>query len=139
MKRTPLKRGKALERKAPMKRGKRLAPKKSRRLAKPLHSDPALPAVDEGHLDRVRALGCVVCFNLGRGWVPACAHHLRTGYGEGQKAPDHEAIPLCAWHHQNGPIGEGFHNGTRTWQRRFGTELELLAQTNEQLQEKGPH
>lgn len=81
---------------------------------------------DPKHLDRVRELGCCIC-----GTHPASAHHIRHGQGMSQKADDHEAIPLCHYHHQ-GP--QGIHTlGTRTWQARYGTEEKLLEYTLAQL------
>ena len=76
---------------------------------------------DPAHLARVRALPCVVC-----GMTPSEAHHIREGSGMGQKAGDHEAISLCPYHHQTGPFGEAVHNGKRTFEAKYGTELELL-------------
>lgn len=78
---------------------------------------------DPDHLARVRAHGCMICC-----WAPAEAHHIRDGQvGAGQKASDHEAIGLCSYHHRTGPIGEAFHAGPREWERRHGTQRELLA------------
>lgn len=42
----------------------------------------------------------------------------------GQRAGHFETLPLCVGHHTG---KEGIHTlGTRTWQKKFGTELELL-------------
>ena len=51
------------------------------------------------------------------------AHHQRTGYGMGQRAPDWRAVPWCAIVHDE------FHNrlGAREWAKKYGiTELELV-------------
>lgn len=72
------------------------------------------------HLDRVAGLGCIVC---GR---PAGIHHITTGVGMGQRASHFETIPLCPDHHQHGGHGVAIHAGKKTWEARFGTELELL-------------
>lgn len=78
------------------------------------------------HLQKVRELGCIICKS------PASAHHIRNGQGMGQKASDYETIPLCHYHHQG---KEGIHVcGTKVWQMRFGTELELLEKTRDLLQ-----
>lgn len=60
--------------------------------------------------------------------VPAEIHHIRTGTGIGRKADQFDVIPLCALHHRNGNHGEALHAGQRTWEARFGSELELVAQ-----------
>jgi hypothetical protein len=44
----------------------------------------------------------------------------------GQRASHFETIPLCADHHQHGGHGVAIHAGKKTWEERFGTELELL-------------
>jgi hypothetical protein len=83
--------------------------------------------IDKDRLARVAMLPCMVC-----GHWPVAVHHCRMNAGTGQKAGDDETIPLCAWHHQTGP--QAFHNGPRIFQELYGTELELLAQTNAKLE-----
>lgn len=85
------------------------------------------------HLDAVAALGCIACRTLGHLDSPAEIHHIRSGQGLGQRASHAEALPLCPHHHRQGGHGEAFHAGKRTWQARFGTERELLAQVRELL------
>lgn len=83
------------------------------------------PKKDPKHLQRVRELGCIICQS------PANAHHIRAGNGLSQKASDYETIPLCHFHHQG---KEGIHTvGTRVWQMRFGTEIDLLEKTRRLL------
>jgi hypothetical protein len=89
---------------------------------------------ERAHLDKVARLGCVVCRNQGLGETPACLHHIREGQGGAMRASHYEVIPLCPHHHQHGGHGEAIHAGQETWEARFGTESELLAQT---LQEVG--
>ncbi|HEY2454122.1 MAG TPA: Ref family recombination enhancement nuclease [Scandinavium sp.] len=81
------------------------------------------------HLDRVAALGCVVCRNLRYGETPAETHHIRSGCGAGQRASHLRAIPLCPTHHRTGGFGIAIHAGQRTWEEKFGSEEELLTQT----------
>jgi len=80
------------------------------------------------HMGRVAALGCIVCRNLGYGYSPAVVHHIRNGYGVGQRAPHFETIGLCYPHHDGGKFGTAFHSGPKTWEAKFGTERELLEQ-----------
>ena len=75
------------------------------------------------------SLGCVVCRNLGYGPSEAEIHHLRAGMGMSQRSSDDKSIPLCPPHHRTGGHGVAFHAGPSIWQRKFGTELALHAQT----------
>lgn len=68
---------------------------------------------------RVRELGCILC------GAPASIHHINA-HGMGMKASDFEVLPLCKFHHQDGPFGEAVHNGKRTWEAKYGTERHLL-------------
>ena len=80
------------------------------------------------HMDRVAALGCLLCRRLGYHGTPAEVHHLRTGTGAGRRAGDTETIPLCPEHHRG---NTGLHGmGRKAFERAYGvTELELLAET----------
>ena len=75
--------------------------------------------------------GCVVCKKLGHGFVEAQIHHLRTGMGMGQR--NKLFIPLCHFHHQHPEYG--IHGGTKSWQKKYGTELELLEYYNSTVEE----
>lgn len=80
------------------------------------------------HMDKVADLGCIVCRNEGHGFSPAECHHPRTGVGAGRKSSDFDTIPLCPEHHRLGNHGIALHQGKKTWEARYGTELELLEQ-----------
>ena len=84
---------------------------------------------DRDRLARVAMLPCCVC-----GHWPVEVHHLRANVGTGQRAGDNETIPLCRWHHREGP--QAFHQGPRIFQELYGTELELLEKTNLLLEAK---
>lgn len=75
---------------------------------------------DMRHLEAVAALGCLLCS------APAEIHHVRAGQGMGQRAPHDRVLPLCRCHHREGGFGVAFHAGTREWQRRYGSEADLL-------------
>jgi len=82
----------------------------------------------KAHLARVAALGCVVCRNEGLGETPAQAHHINCGT-MGRKASDFETIPLCPTHHQYSGHGHiAVHDGLESFEARYGSERELLAQ-----------
>jgi len=110
-----------LKRKTPMKGGKRLRPRRPRREGG-IKPDPPR---NFPHMLLVKALACRVkgCQE------PAEAHHIREGYGRGQRASDLETIPLCRRHHREGGRCEALHQGRRFWQEVHGTELFHLGET----------
>ena len=80
-------------------------------------------------MGQVAALGCVACRNADRGPTPAQVHHL-TGYhfrATGKKAADTMTIPLCPECHT------ALHNAVERWQVANGTQVQLLAQTIEDV------
>lgn len=83
-------------------------------------------------LDRVAAMGCLICRKLGYPDSPACIHHQRSGVGKAQRASNYQVIPLCHFHHQG---QEGIHHmGLRAWEKHFGiTEVELVAQVQHEV------
>ena len=91
------------------------------------------------HMSRVRDLGCIACRNAGLGATAASAHHINAK-GVGMKVSDKETIPLCPIHHQYGDGSARFkghiavHRGLESFERRYGTERELLAQTLRELE-----
>lgn len=96
---------------------------------------------DKNHLSRVAEIGCVVCKNEGFGNTPAAIHHIRDGYGRGQRAPHSETLPLCPAHHQHGDgtpkyKGQvGYHFNPKAFEKKYGTERELLEQVRRILNE----
>lgn len=85
------------------------------------------------HYDKLSQLGCIVCHNLNYGFSPAHIHHIRHGAGAGQKSHWSKAIPLCALHHQHGGYGVALHAGQKEFEKRYGTETQLLEQVNKLL------
>lgn len=92
-----------------------------------------MDAMNKAHLRRIAEMGCIVCLREGLGKSPAEVHHIRAGQGMGQRADDTEAIPLCPLHHRLGGHGVAFHAGPRAFERRFGTERELLDDVRRRL------
>ncbi len=77
-------------------------------------------------MDRVADLGCIVCRNAGFGPTPATVHHIRDGQGCAQRASNFLVVPLCPEHHQG---KDSIHNDRQMFQARYGSELDMLAQT----------
>lgn len=88
---------------------------------------------EKAHLRRLADLGCIACLEVFGYASPAEIHHPRSGQGVGQRAGHFEAIPLCAQHHRHGGYGVAIHAGQREWEKRFGTERELLAAVRRRL------
>lgn len=88
---------------------------------------------EKRHMSRVAGLGCIVCRNEGYGASPAACHHIRAGQGMSQRASNYEVLPLCGAHHQTGGYGVAIHAGQKEWEKRYGTELELLSQVRREL------
>lgn len=82
---------------------------------------------ERDHLAKVASLGCIICENF------AEIHHIRTGMGMGQRNTNFNVIPLCHTHHRTGGHGIAIHAGKKTWQEKFGTELELLNKVKNKL------
>jgi hypothetical protein len=83
---------------------------------------------DAEYLGKIVALGCIVCRNLGYGYVPAEPHHMLDG---GRRIGHQHALPLCYDHHRSGrnddEVVSRDHN-QRRFEARNGTEADLLAQ-----------
>jgi len=78
---------------------------------------------------KVSELGCIICS------MPAEIHHL-TGAGMGLKSKDDEIMPLCPNHHRLGSFGNAVHNGTQTFEDRYGTQRELIELTKLKLKQE---
>lgn len=74
------------------------------------------------HLDRVANMGCLIC------GAPASIHHPRFACGMSQRSNHWFAIPLCKFHHQDGPFGQAIHNGCQEFERNHMSEVDMLAE-----------
>lgn len=84
------------------------------------------------HLTKVAALGCLCCLVDGRPYTPANIHHIREGYGMGQRASHFEVLPLCKGHHQGDDdrTKVAFHQSPEGWRRQYGSEIEQVRLIN---------
>lgn len=77
--------------------------------------------------------GCIACWLDGRGFSPACIHHILRG---GVRMGHLWTLPLCPGHHQDGHGAPGLiarHPWKVRFEERYGTELELLVLTYERV------
>ena len=88
------------------------------------------------HMDAVAKLGCVVCGSFLHTFAPAAIHHCGTTAG-GRK--NHfKVIGLCdPGHHKGRERGISFHPYHDEFEKRYGTETELLIKTYKRLDVMG--
>ena len=82
-------------------------------------------------INLISQLGCIVCNNEQRGYVPASVHHILTN---GKRTDHLQTIPLCPTHHQSGINNQLFvsrHPWRREFEKRYGSEYELLNKVKE--------
>lgn len=84
---------------------------------------------EKKHYEKLVKIGCIVCCNLGFGYSSPHIHHIRHGAGLAMRSHWSMAIPLCPMHHQHGGFGIALHAGQKTFEKKYGTESELLQQT----------
>ncbi len=85
---------------------------------------------EKEHLSKVASLGCFVCKN-----PETQIHHIRPkGTGIGRRSSHFETIPLCQKHHTG---AFSIHNKKILFEKKYGTEREMLKQTREKLNEQG--
>lgn len=82
---------------------------------------------EKRYLDKVASIGCVVCNNNFDFDTPAEIHHIGNGT-MGKKASNYDTIPLCHVHHRTGGYGVAVHAGRKEWEKKHGTEQDLLEQ-----------
>jgi len=94
----------------------------------------ALTKSDRARGDKLRELGCIVCLIHLELFTPPAIHHI-----DGKTKPGcHKlTIPLCPNHHQyssnSGQWVSRHGDGKNAFQEAYGTEAELLQQTNERI------
>lgn len=90
---------------------------------------------DKAYLEWLHTLPCSVSLCAERGVYQQieAAHVGARGFG--QKCPDSEAIPLCAWHHRIGPTSH--HRLGKTFWVYHGMDKEaLIAELNRRYTEQ---
>jgi hypothetical protein len=83
-------------------------------------------------LDAIVAHGCIACRMDGRGYVPACVHHILRG---SVRMGHLYSLPLCAGHHQHdttsGLIAR--HPYKARFEAHYGFEMDLLLKLQQEL------
>lgn len=78
---------------------------------------------------RLRELGCVVCWREFGVYTEPEIHHLKghPWSGMGKRADDSHSIPLCAVHHRHGSGSHiGYHQSPAQFEARYGSQGDLL-------------
>ena len=84
-------------------------------------------------MDQITNLGCIVCLKVWGLATPAEVHHIN---GKAKKGSQLETIPLCYAHHRGGkdtPSWSSRHPYKSRFEQRYGTELELLDYTRNEI------
>jgi len=97
-------------------------------MEKGTHLPPLSEKERRERFEALSELGCAIC-----GQPPQIHHLIGTKWrGMGQKADDRHTIPLCMKHHTG---SHGIHHmGMRKWEYRFGTQEELLLETDYKIE-----
>ncbi|MEO8627670.1 MAG: hypothetical protein ABI612_06150 [Betaproteobacteria bacterium] len=78
---------------------------------------------------RVAELPCLACGKHG-----VELHHIRKGIGAGRRATNFQVLPLCATCHRTGGHRIAYHAGSKVWQAKYGSELQLLEKVRRLLE-----
>lgn len=84
------------------------------------------------HFEKICELGCIVCLIFKDLYSPPVIHHNRKGLGMRQR-DDNKVIGLCPMHHDAGGPGVAIHASQKEFESRYGTEQQLLDETNKRL------
>lgn len=96
-----------------------------------------MTAAERKRMRKLVEIGCIVCRNERGCYTQPEIHHIVSA---GRRLGHCYTIPLCPGHHRASPAdsGEiGRHQNKTEFERRYGSEAELLEQVNGILSEKG--
>lgn len=102
----------------------------------PLGLKEPTPAADPAHLERIRALPCIVCWAHGLPQNSATtAHHPICGRYSRRRVADKLAIPLCDGHHQGDfdTSKIAIHRDRTLWVETYGPDTDWIAITQDML------
>jgi len=84
-------------------------------------------------MQKVAALGCIVCLIFEGEFTPASIHHID---GKTKPGAHKKVLPLCFRHHQEGSCCDEWvsrHPHKAQFESRYATEQELLEKVHELL------
>lgn len=87
-------------------------------------------AVELEFIQRVKELGCQICFQETGEYRYAEFHHIRR-YGSPKNHM--KGIPLCPEHHRTGGHGVAIHAGKKTWEERYGVQEDLMEEAYKRM------
>ena len=90
--------------------------------------------LERERLQAVADMPCYACFIDGLE-MQSEVHHIRSlkrGSGMGLRPSHFDTIPLCSGHHRTNKIS--VHLGKREFEKRYGTELEILEKVNREIE-----
>mgnify|MGYP003155055118 CR=1 FL=1 len=85
---------------------------------------------DKIRFNKLKELGCIACRKKGKHTEPVI-HHIRKNTGLSLRPSNDDTIPLCPMHHNMG--NQSIHLNKKVFESLFGTELELLKETNMEI------
>ena len=80
--------------------------------------------------DQLKQIGCIACRRSGK-FADPVIHHIRKHTGMSLRPSHDDTIPLCPKHHNMG--NQSVHLNKKLFESLFGTELELLKETNMEI------
>ena len=80
--------------------------------------------------DQLKQIGCIACRRSGK-FADPVIHHIRKHTGMSLRPSHDDTIPLCPIHHNIG--NQSVHLNKKLFESLFGTELELLKETNMEI------
>ena len=88
---------------------------------------------DKARDEIIRQIGCIIEVDGIMCGAECCPHHI-TGAGMGAKDAHNRTFGLCLWHHTANDFGHAVHNGTKTFEKNYGTQEDLLIKQNELIE-----
>jgi hypothetical protein len=89
--------------------------------------------LDPDYLARVAELPCVICKIIGTYQANRTEVHHKLVPGMGIRASDYDTMPLCVYHHRTGKFGEAVHNGTKSFEAKYGIQDDHIKETQRKL------
>ena len=87
---------------------------------------------DKERFSKIVDIGCIACKRYHAVFSPCAIHHID---GKTKPGAHKKTIGLCGAHHQTGGYGVALHSGKAVFEKKYGTEQELLEYQNELINE----